>query len=150
LLGPVEEVFGYCTTRSHERIEVEDIAVASIKFKSGALGMIEGNTTAYPGFCSRLDIYGEGGSVIIENDQITEWKLRSGKGCEQQLKSGQVVGNASPEISHHSHLVQIEDMVEAIREDREPLVNGEEARKTLQIILAIYESAATGKPVKIE
>ncbi|WP_146200565.1 Gfo/Idh/MocA family protein, partial [Paenibacillus agaridevorans] len=79
IMGPVDEVFAYCATRAHERIEVEDIGVAAVKFKSGAIGLIEGNTAAYPGFCSRLDIYGSDGGVIIENDEVKEWRLRSGE-----------------------------------------------------------------------
>lgn len=68
LMGPVEEVHAYCATRAHERIEVEDIAVASLKFKSGALGLIEGNTAAYPEYSATLVIFGKNGSVISEND----------------------------------------------------------------------------------
>jgi len=150
IMGPVEEVSAYCATRAHERIEVEDIAVAAVKFKSGALGLIEGNTAAYPGFCTRLDIYGTEGSVIVENDKIVEWKLKSGeeyKADDQEISN--IAGLGSAYITIDSHQRQIQDMVNAIKEDREPLVNGEEGRKPLQIVLAIYESARTGRPVKL-
>lgn len=79
IMGPVAELHAYCATRSHRRIDVEDVAVAAIKFRSGALGLLEGSTIAYPGFCARLDVYGSEGSVIIENDQLKEWRLRSGE-----------------------------------------------------------------------
>ena len=77
------------------RIEVEDIAVASVKFKSGAIGIIEGNTAAYPGFYTRLDIYGSDGSVIIQSNKIVEWKLKG----EESADAGsgeEVAGAASP------------------------------------------------------
>jgi UDP-N-acetyl-2-amino-2-deoxyglucuronate dehydrogenase len=151
IMGPAAEVFSYCVTRAHERIEVEDIAVAAIKFKSGAVGLIEGNTAAYPGFCTRLDIYGTEGSVIIENDQVKEWKLKSGMLYEPpETEINETIGASSADISHFSHKRQIEDFLSAIRENKEPLVNGLEARKTLQIVLSMYESAQTRKPIFIK
>jgi predicted dehydrogenase len=149
IMGPVEEIHAYTAIRAHERIEVEDIAVAAIKFKSGALGLLEGNTAAYPGFVARLDVYGTNGSVIIENDQITKWELRSEDCCPVEPEStGFIGGSSSKDIWHLSHKRQIADMIAAIRENREPLVNGIEGRKPLEIVLAVYESARTGKTVK--
>jgi UDP-N-acetyl-2-amino-2-deoxyglucuronate dehydrogenase len=150
IMGPVEEIHAYCAARAHERIEVEDIAVAAIKFKSGALGLLEGNTSAYPGFCARLDIYGTSGSVIIENDQILEWQLCSGENCPVAPEPvGVIAGSSSKDIWHTPHKRQIEDFVLAVQEDREPLVNGYEGRKPLEIVLAVYESARTGKTVRL-
>ena len=150
VMGPVAEISAYTATRAHERIEVEDIAVAAVKFELGALGMIEGNTAAYPGFCARLDVYGSDGSVIIENDRVLEWRLRSG---EQYLSDdgpvGVIAGSSSHDIWHHSHRRQIQDMIEAIREDRPPLVNGLAGRRALQIVLSVYELARTGQPVQL-
>ena len=150
IMGPVAEIYACSACRAHERIEVEDIAVAAVRFRSGALGLIEGNTAAYPGLCARLDIYGTDGSVVIENDLVKEWHLRSGEACPAEAGAGQViVGTSSADIWHLSHRRQIQDMVEAIREHRQPLVDGAEGRKPLEIILAIYESARTGKAVSL-
>jgi UDP-N-acetyl-2-amino-2-deoxyglucuronate dehydrogenase len=150
IMGPVDEIHAYCATRAHKRIEVEDIAVAALKFRSGALGLLEGNTSAYPGFCARLDVYGSEGSVIIENDQISEWKLRSGEAVPvQKVEAGFIGGTSSKDIWYQSHCRQIEDMVAAIIEDREPLVNGEEGRKSLEIVQAVYESARTGETIRL-
>lgn len=150
MMGPVAEISAYTATRAHERIEVEDIAVAALKFKSGALGLLEGNTAAYPGLCARLDIYGSDGSVVIENDRVKDWNLRSG---EQYLSDdgpvGVIAGTSSHDIWHHSHRKQMQDMLDALAEDREPLVNGYEGRRALQIVLGVYESARTGKPVRL-
>lgn len=149
VMGPVEEIFAYCATRDHVRIEVEDIAVASVRFKSGAIGLIEGNTAAYPGFYTRLDIYGSDASAIIEADQIVEWKLKSEAAADAEVNK-EAEGAGSAKIGYSSHRRQLEDFVASIRENRDPVVNGEEGRKPLEIILAIYESARIGKPVKLE
>ncbi|TQR17477.1 Gfo/Idh/MocA family protein [Psychrobacillus soli] len=150
LMGPVEEVHAYCATRAHERIEVEDIAVASLKFKSGALGLIEGNTAAFPGYSATLDIFGNNGSVIIENDLVKEWNFKNGN--EYTKASKEVVktsASSNKMSSYESHKRQYDDIVHAILEKRDPLVTGEEARKSLVLILAIYESARSGSPVKL-
>lgn len=151
IMGPVAEISAYTATRAHVRIEVEDIAVAAVKFKSGALGLIEGNTAAYPGFCARLDVYGTEGSVVIENDRVKDWKLRCGE--EYTVDDGPVSfigGTSSHDIWHHSHRRQYQDMIDAIRSDRSPLVDGEQGFRALQIVLGVYESARTGKPVRLD
>lgn len=150
IMGPVDEIHAYCATRSHQRIEVEDIAVASIRFRSGAVGLLEGSTAAYPGFVARLDIYGSEGSVIIENDQVSAWHLCCNEPCPAPVEEvGFIGGSSSKDIWFHSHRRQIADMVDAIQQDREPFVNGEEGRKPLEIVLAVYESARTGLPVRL-
>jgi predicted dehydrogenase len=161
IMGPVEEIFAYCATRAHKNIEVEDIGIASVKFKSGAVGIIEGNTAAFPGYCTRLDIYGSDGSAIIVNDKIQSWNLKC-EGVteddfgsitkeEEAQRSGAIKGWAStPGVWHTSHKRQITDMIDAVKEGRLPKITGEEGIKPLQIILAIYESARTGKPVSLK
>ena len=150
IMGPVEEVFAYSARRAHTRMEAEDIAVASLRFKNGALGVVEGMTLAYPGFCTRLEVFGAEGGVVIENDQIKEWRLRSAENpSAQQEQHPLIVGSSSADIWYQGHRRQIQDMIEAIREDRQPLVNGAEGLKPLEIVLAIYESAKTGMPVKL-
>jgi UDP-N-acetyl-2-amino-2-deoxyglucuronate dehydrogenase len=77
LVGPVESVFAHTATLAHERIEVEDVAVATVKFKSGALGTIVGTTSAYPGLSSRFEVFGTTGSAVIEHDKLTHLYLKS-------------------------------------------------------------------------
>lgn len=150
IMGPVAELHAYCAARAHERIEVEDIAAAVLQFKSGAIGLLEGNTAAYPGFCTRLDIYGSEGSVIIEDDRVKEWHLRSGEACSIAEDAGRsIAGTSSADISHLSHQRQLADFVDAVLSDREPKINGDEGRKPLEIVLAVYESARSGKPVRL-
>jgi len=158
MMGEVEEVSAYCGTLAHERIEVEDVAAAALKFKNGAIGLLEGNTTAFPGFCTRLDIYGSDGGIIIENDKIRDRKFRAeGAGggfygmvsdLDNEARQGSGAANAS--IGADSHQRQIQDVVDAILEGRQPKVTGRDARHPLAIILAVYESSRTGKAVKVK
>lgn len=150
VMGPVVEVSARTAALAHERIEVEDIAVATVKFASGALGVIEGMTLAYPGFCARLEVFGSDGGVIIENDRVREWKLRSGEKYAGSLEEQHlIVGTTSADIWHYAHRRQIADFMQAIWEDRPPLVDGHEGRKPLEIVLAVYESARSGKSVSL-
>jgi UDP-N-acetyl-2-amino-2-deoxyglucuronate dehydrogenase len=160
LMGPVESINAHTATLTHERIEVEDVAVATVKFTNGALGTIIGTTSAYPGLSARLEVFGTHGSAVIDNDVLTNYYLRSEEEKGEMYGGGKAVNLAKQEnnedvagasdpaaIFGDSHRIQIQDMIDAIREDREPLVNGEEGLKPLEIILAIYESAKTGKTV---
>ncbi len=137
LMGDVEEVFGYAETRAHVRIDVEDVAMAVLKFKNGAIGILEANVCAYPGFYTRIDVCGSDGTVILENNTVQQWKLKNGE---------EYVGSKTD----LPHKIQLEEIVHAIKENREPLVNGEEALKSLILVNAIYQSSLTGKPVKID
>ena len=142
-------------SRSRFRWSGRDHAVHP--FKNGALGLLEGNTAAFPGFCARLDIYGTDGGIIIENDEIRDRRFRAeGEGngdfygsISHTTKGSTGAGASSAAIGASSHERQIRDVVSAILEGRQPKVTGEEARSPLAIILAVYESARTGGPVKV-
>ena len=148
LAGAVAEVTGHCGTFGHTGLEVEDTASAAIKFQSGALGVIEGTTCAYPGLVSRIDIYGTEGSAVLENEVLTAVQLKSG----YEYKAASTTENAgvsSPDISYECHRRQFQEIITALKNNREPSVNGVEGRKSLEVILAIYESAFTGKRVTL-
>lgn len=148
LAGPISEVSGDCDTLGHVGLEVEDTASSSIKFKSGALGVIEGTTCAYPGLVSRIDIYGTEGSAIIENDILTFVELKSGYQYKLD-SSSENSGVSSPGIDYECHKRQFQEIVTAIRKGTETPINGIEGRKALEVILAIYKSAFTGKRVTL-
>jgi predicted dehydrogenase len=161
-MGPVESVCAHTATLAHERIEVEDVAVATVKFRNGALGTIVGTTSAFPGLSTRLELFGTHGTAVIENDKLTHNYFRSEEEQGKMYGGGSVInlandkpssdgtGAADPAaISGNPHRLQILDMINAIRENREPTVNGEEGLKPLKIILAIYKSAKTGQPVRL-
>ncbi len=136
LMGDVDEVYACCATRAHERIDVEDLCMAVLKFKNGALGLLEASTVANPGFYSRIDVNGSKGSVILQNNSVVEWKLEDGEAYQATT-------------TELPHLRQLEDILDSINEGRDSLVCGEEALKPLCIIEAAYRSAELGRPVKV-
>jgi UDP-N-acetyl-2-amino-2-deoxyglucuronate dehydrogenase len=159
-MGEVESVYAHTAILAHEGIEVEDVAVATVKFKNGGLGTIVATTAAYPGLSARLEIIGTNGTAVIENDQLMKHYLRNQDNETEAFNLASVknhYGGNHDQASVNpaaldgaSHRLQFIDMINAIQEDREPLVNGEEGLKPLKIILAIYESARTGQPVLLE
>ncbi len=150
VMGPVAEVHAYAGNRSHPASAVDDIAAAVVKFRSGAMGVIESMTCAWPGFATRLEIFGEDGGVVIENDRVKDWNLRSGRQPSGSFQGGTVIaGSSSVDIWHMAHRRQIQDVLEAIRDNRDPLVSGADGLAALEIILAIYQSARTQAPVQL-
>ena len=159
LMGDVESLSGYTALLSHKRMETEDTAVASLRFKNGALGAIIGMTSAYPGYAKRIEIYGTKGTAVIEDDNILIWNFieedEEDKEIKEKIKEKaknkkEAVGAASPTagVTFEGHRRQIVNFMEAIEENKEPLVNGEEGRKSVEIIIGIYRSSKERKEVK--
>lgn len=156
LMGPVAELSAYTATLGHERIEVEDVAVASLRFESGALGVIEATTATYPGTPKKIELHGTQGSAILEEEDITRWdfaKPRKGDDAVREgmtRRAGSTGGAADPKaIGHAAHAAQIKDFAASIRTGRPPAIDGAEGRRAVEIILAIYQSAQTGRAVKL-
>jgi len=150
MLGEVDSVFGYTAT-ALRNIEMEDVAVAVLKFKNGALGVIEAATTVYPkNIEETLNIFGETGSVIVGGiavNRIEVWEFPGSEEEKKQIFAAQE--NDPPTVYGYGHREIIEDMIRAVKTDGTPAVPGEEGRKALEIILAIYKSQETGQPVKL-
>ena len=147
-MGPVDTIYGYAATLAR-KIEVEDTSVAVLKFKNGALGVIEGTTSVFPpSVPHRIELHGQKGSILIEGEDLKMWVVEDSEGKERD-RLDELKKLLKPFDFSKGHFAQIKDMVDAIKEDREPIVNGEEGRKSLEIILAIYKSSRTGKSVKL-
>lgn len=146
--GPVESVFGYTTTALRP-IEMEDVGGAVIKFKNGAIGLIEAASTIYPkNIEETLNVFGATGSVIIGGiavNRIETWEFPNSEEEKKQILESQE--NDPPTVYGFGHREVINDMIHAIREDRTPAIPGEEGRKALEIILAIYKCQETKQPV---
>ena len=145
-MGDVESVFGKIKTVKHQ-IEGEDLGVAMLTFKNGALGTIEGSTAIHPGYPERLEIYGEKGSIILEAGNIVSWEI---EGEESIALNGHAnnSGNSNPmDIGHQLHKAQIHNFVEAILNNERPLVDGPSGTKSLTIIESIYLSAKEQKEI---
>jgi predicted dehydrogenase len=164
LMGPVASVQAYTGTLAH-RMETEDVAVAALRFRSGALGTVAGTTAAYPGVTTRVEIFGDRGSAMIADDKLIYLHLArdeteapgdygaAGWGSQRVQAEDAAAGTgvAAPGgIPIDGHVRQIADMIRAIREDGTPVVDGHEARRSVAIIRAIYESAQTGREVAVE
>ncbi|MFB5946785.1 Gfo/Idh/MocA family protein [Albibacterium profundi] len=155
-MGPVESVQAIVANVRHKNIEVEDTAVAILKFKNGAVGTIECSTAVYPGTFKKIEVMGTKGSAIIEENSLVQWQFADENEKDQELRDMHAGGGpekggvANPmDIGFYGHQKQIEDLMAAISENREPLVNGEEGRKSVAIVRAVYESAQSGKPILI-
>lgn len=156
MMGDATHVSGFTATLAHERIEVEDTAVAVIRFKSGALGVIQATTSVHPGYPKTIAVHGDRGSVVIEQDDVLRWDFDPVTADDARVreqfaaKVGASGGSADPKaISHEGHRRQLADFVDAIRENRVPKVDGREGKKAVDLICAIYESARTGRTVAL-
>jgi len=149
MMGPVESVFGRTATLVRERIQVEDTAAACLKFANGALGTIEACTSASTGVPARLEIRGEKGTVILEDGRIAFWDVEGMPQPEEERADFGSGASDPTAITSLGHQAQINDLVQAINQDRAPVVDGREARKAIEIIEAIYRSARTGSVVTL-
>ncbi len=151
LMGPVKSIRAYTDTLAHE-METEDTAVAALRFANGALGAIVATTAAYPGLGARVEILGDRGTAVIENDRLRHLHLAQDDQEEVGAYGTTATTNAAVDEGKApplggTHALQIADMIRAIREDGTPLVDGRAARHPVEIILGIYESARTHQDV---
>jgi predicted dehydrogenase len=155
-MGPAVEVTAHAATLAHERIEVEDVVVATVKFANGALGVIEATTAAFPGELKRIEIHGDQGSIAMREEDIVTWKFAQETGDDEKLRAEMANrtqtggGAADPKaIGHHGHTALFKDMVEAIQQNKPLMCDGAEGRRSVELILAIYKAAETGQAVKL-
>ena len=156
IMGPVVEVQAHTATLAHKRIEVEDTAMATVRFANGALGVIEATTAVYPGYLKRIEIHGSEGSAVLEEEDLKCWDFAKSRREDQAIldamqnaTSGGGGASDPAAIGHHGHAAQFSDFVAAVRKDRRPAIDGQEGRRSVEIILAIYKSAETGKAVQL-
>ncbi len=153
LAGSVVSVIGRTSTLAHA-METEDTASAVLTYASGALGVIQGATSAWPGDPARVELHGDRGTIVLEEGRITVWKLQDAPPGEEEamLALEQAAGSGAADpmaIGFEKHRRQIVDMVEAIRTGRPPAIQGAEARRSVEIVRAIYRSATLGIPVAL-
>lgn len=148
LLGPVDEVFGYCDTLTH-RMEAEDSAVATLRFTSGALGVIAATTSMSTGIPAETTIIGERGVVTFQGNDVTRWEVPS---VAEPEASGATGGgeNQPMDMADTDHKRQWRDILNAIVDGRDPLVTGEEGLASAALVMAIYRSWQKGHPVRPE
>ncbi|MBU2975478.1 Gfo/Idh/MocA family protein [Zobellia sp. B3R18] len=148
LMGPAVSVFANVQTRVHE-IEGEDVGAVLVNYENGAMGTITAGTALFPGYPERVEVYGEKGSIIMEGGKIIAWNVK-GEDAPELTSKEQGSGATDPTaIGHHNHKVVLQDMVNAIRENRKPMVDGAEARKSVALVNAIYRSSKSKKQVQL-
>jgi UDP-N-acetyl-2-amino-2-deoxyglucuronate dehydrogenase len=136
LCGQPEVVAAQCATLNHE-IEVEDVAMALLRFESGALGMLEATTVAYPGFETQLRISGTRGTIVLQNGALVAGGL-------EDLGEGETLARAGALKMPEGHRAQLADIVDAISDGAEPSVSGEDGYRALKFVLDVYEAAGWG------
>jgi predicted dehydrogenase len=164
-MGDIEEVYGSWSNLNHPYIEVEDTALAIVKFKNGALGNIIVSNSQRPGIYGKIQIHGsngasvgvqpEGGAMFVAGmSSIAEppvndlWTIPGEEALlDKWVKEDTAFFNSIDATVYYIER-QIEDFVDAIIENREPLVNGIEGRKTVELFTAIYRSQRDNKPIK--
>ncbi len=156
LVGPVKSVFTKAGTFTH-RIETEDVGTSTITFESGAIGNITCMTSAYPGLTNDFHFVGEHGSIVMRDHKLVTWRIkgesREAEAAEEQrMIEAYSASGPNPAFDPKivgGHGAHIDDMVKAIREGHEPVLNGERARPALALVLAILESARVGREVQV-
>jgi UDP-N-acetyl-2-amino-2-deoxyglucuronate dehydrogenase len=168
LAGDVATVYAQTRTAAHERIEVEDTAVAVLTFKSGAIGTYVASTAVYDGLPVKIDLFGTEGSAILEGDRLKQVKLKTGESyvseqaahhAMQVARGGtasvvdeaanRTIGAKDGAVWGDAHRAQLEDFVRALRGGGEPLIDGQAGRACVRIIEGIYESSKSGKAVTL-
>ena len=149
LMGDVETIYGKVGTFTHENLEGEDNAVAVIKYKSGAIGVIEGSTSVQPAQSRRIELHGKNGSATIDNNDV---KTSISGEQQKEDKKVEATGSSSPlgGFSIEPHKKQFEAIVNAINTNSTPPVSGEDSLKSLAIVLAIYESSKLNTEINLD
>lgn len=146
----IEEVYGVTKQQFHDYLEAEDVGMAVVKFKNGAVGTIEGTTNVYPkNLEETLYLFGEKGTVKLggkSTNNIDVWDFAD-EGEEDQKNKG--LQEATSNVYGNGHTSLYADVIDAIEHDRKPYVDAYAGRNALELVLAIYKSQKEGKPVKL-
>lgn len=146
----VEEVYGQTRQQFHDYLEAEDIGMAVVKFKNGAVATIEGTTNVYPkNLEETLYVFGEKGTVKIggtSTNNIDVWDFSDEDEDDQKNKG---LKEATSNVYGNGHTSLFADVIDAIQTDRKPYIDAVAGKNALEMILAIYKSQKTGQPVKL-
>ena len=145
----IEEVYGQTRRQFHDYLEAEDVGMAVIKFKNGAIATVEGTTNVYPqNLEETLYVFGEKGTVKLggkSTNNIDVWEFADQADGDTRNKG---LEEATSNVYGNGHTSLFADMIDAIQNDREPYVDAQAGRNALELVLAIYKSQKTGRPVK--
>jgi UDP-N-acetyl-2-amino-2-deoxyglucuronate dehydrogenase len=165
-LGPAVEVTGFWGNLNHPTVEVDDTAVAAVRFKSGGLASILTSVSQKPGIYTKIHVHGSNGaSAGVETDRgstfiagvtgiaeppLTDLWTVPGEGDRlAEFQAADRAAFAGVDGTTHYHALQIRDFVTAIRGGRPPLVTGEDGRAVVELFTAIYQSNREGRVVRL-
>jgi UDP-N-acetyl-2-amino-2-deoxyglucuronate dehydrogenase len=151
LIGPVDAIQGMWQLGARHRIESEDIVNALLRYSSGVTGVIQAATAFWPGYTEKIEIHGTKGTAIISGDRLTAWDVLDDQDANQTdpapVQHDVASGSSDPmAISLISFERQFQDFADAVRYNREPVVNGEEGYRALEVVLRIYQSCRSNSP----
>ena len=154
LAGPVASVQAWMTNLIHPEVDLEDTCTARLDFECGAQGFLRATTAMYPGTDVRIELNGENGTAVMVGERMVQWQFRDeGPEDEKVRKVGSEAAatgaGGAAAFGQAEHRQLIADMIEAVREGRDPYVTVESGRQTLATALAMYESADRGAAVDL-
>lgn len=149
IAGPVAEVFGYAD-HLRRQIEADDTTISVVRYASGAMGVIEGMTSIQPALPDRLEFHGTKGSIQLSAYSLAQWNVPGAESWPAEVEAEERSQLANVRnLGEIGHFAQIADMVGVVREGRPPVVSGDEGREALEVTLAIYESARSGREIQL-
>jgi len=154
LMGPAKRVEARMMNLTHHTVELEDTVHACIDYANGAHGMVLASTGLWPGSDVRVELHGENGTAVMVGERMEMWKFKEEQAGDEKVRalgraSVRTAASGPADFDFADHQLIIEDMADAIRYDEEPMIPAASARVTLEIVLALYQSASQGRPVDL-
>ncbi|HBN85686.1 MAG TPA: oxidoreductase [Clostridiales bacterium] len=145
LMGDVKSVYGHAKTLVHD-IETDDTTSAVVEYKSGALGIIQASTSVYPGVPRKIEISGNRGTVVVEEDVITSWDIKDMKVPEDVIvtKNDDFSAADPSAFTIEGHVNQFTDIVNSFRQGKRPFVDQYEGKRSVELVCAVYDSSKKG------
>jgi len=150
LAGPVSSAQAWMTNLIHPEVDLEDTCTALLDFECGAQGLLRATTAMYPGTDIRIELNGENGTAVMVGERMAQWEFRDEAPEDEAIRqigsADQVTGaGGAAAFGFLEHKLLIADMIDSVREGRDPYVTVESGRETLAVALAMYQSADTGE-----
>lgn len=154
LMGEIDTVNAQMYNLAHPEVELEDTVLAFISYKNGAKGVVQGSTAMWPGTDIRIEINGENGTAIMQGERIIVWDFKDEQPGDEEIRNigtGTIktAAGGAADFAYFEHMYMVEDMIDAIKNDRSPRVSLESSRGSLELALAMYKSADEGAPVQL-
>ena len=154
LMGPARSVHARMSNLAHPSVDIEDTTVAFVDFANGAQGVVQASTAFWPGTDVRIEINGTNGTAIMCGEKMTTWKFRDEQPQDEEIRqygnTSQATGaTGGADLGYADHQIVIQDMIDAVAENREVVIPVSSVRPTLEIVLAMYQSAEKNLPVAL-